>query len=200
MKFYYFPIAPNPTRVRVFIREKGIDLDEVLVNLPEGEQNSAEHLARNPRGALPVLELDDGTTLTESVPIMEYLEELHPSPALIGEDALQRARTRELERLAELKVLIPIVRCVHATNSPLGLPPNPVIAEMEQARLPQGLALFDEMTADRPFVQGDAPTMVDCTLFAGLYFAEFGKLEIPDQYANLLRWYEDFKQRPSAQP
>jgi glutathione S-transferase len=114
MKLYYFPVAPNPTRVLVFVREKGIDIDTEFVDLRKGEQTSDEHLARNPQGSLPVLQLDNGEYLTESLPIMEYLEELYPDPVLIGTDALARARTREFERQVEVGILNPLARIVHA--------------------------------------------------------------------------------------
>ena len=134
MKLYFFPVAPNPTRVRLYLAEKAesgarIPLDEVAVNLRQGEHRRPEHLARNPFGRLPVLELDDGRHLLESLAIIEYLEDLHPSPPMIGREPLERARVRELERIAELGVLQPVARIVHATNSPLGLPPNPGVAE-----------------------------------------------------------------------
>ena len=134
LKLYTFPIAPNPTKVRVYLAEKGIEIEQVTVNLPKGEQRSAEHRARNPLGKLPVLELDDGSFLTESLAIIEYLEELHPEPPMLGRTPLERARARELERLADLGVLLRVARIVHATRSPLGLPPNPAVAEEERAR------------------------------------------------------------------
>ena len=198
MKLYFFPIAPNPTRVLVYIREKGICLDEVPVNLREGEQRSPEHLARNPRGALPVLETDSGDYITESLPIIEYLEELYPRPPMIGDDPLTRAKTRELERLAELKLLQPIARLVHATNSPLGIPPEPLIAERERSALPAALQLIDERIGSHPFAAGERPTIVDCTLFAALQFGEYFGWVLPDEYANLQRWYCEFRQRPST--
>ncbi len=199
MKLYYFPVAPNPTRVRTYLREKGIELEEISVDLGKGEQRAPEHLARNPRGALPVLELDDGQYLTESLAIIEYLEELYPEPVMIGSDPLARARIREYERQVELRILQSIGRLVHATNSPLGLPPNPAIAEPEQAQLPEALAMVDERIANQPFAAGDAPTIVDCTLFAALFFGEFFGVNVPEEHANLRRWYAAFKERPSAQ-
>ncbi len=133
MKLYFFPVAPNPTKVRLYLAEKSaggaeIALTEVIVNLREGEQNRAEHLARNPFAKLPVLELDDGTHLIESLAIIEYLEELHPHPPMIGSTPLERARVRALERIADVGVLMVVGRIVHATNSPLGLPPSPEVA------------------------------------------------------------------------
>ncbi len=88
MKIYVFPVAPNPTKVRLYLAEKAagggeIGLTEVMVNLLEGEQRTSEHRSRNPMGKLPVLELDDGTHLTESLAIIEYLEERYPDPPMI---------------------------------------------------------------------------------------------------------------------
>ena len=77
-----------------------------------------------------MLELDDGSYLTESLPIIEYLEETSPEPPMIGRSAIERARVRELERLADIGVLIPVARVVHATKSPLGWPPSPEVAAL----------------------------------------------------------------------
>jgi glutathione S-transferase len=200
VKLYYFPIAPNPTRVRVYIREKGIALEQEEVNLVQGEQKSAAHLERNPKGALPVLELDDGECITESLTIMEYLEELYPEPVMIGDNPLARARIREYERIVETNILHRVGRIIHSTNSPLGRPPIPEVANAERDALPAGLALANERIGKQTFAAGETPTIVDCTLFAALYFAEFFSVEIGEQYENLQRWYAAFKQRPSAQP
>lgn len=90
MKLYTFPPAPNPTKLRVYLAEKGIEIPTESVNLVRGEQNRPEFRTVNPLGAVPVLELDDGTRLCESLAIVEYLEELHPEPAMIGRDAHDR--------------------------------------------------------------------------------------------------------------
>ena len=111
------------------LEEAGVDYALSFVDLLTGEGHQPPHLKRNRMGKLPVLELDDGTYLTESCVIIEYLEELHPDPPMIGTTPQQRARTRELDRMADLGVLISFARTVHATNSPLGLPPNPEVAE-----------------------------------------------------------------------
>lgn len=200
MKLYTFPPAPNPARVGFFLNEKArggaeIPIERVIVNFFHGEQKSPEHVARNPSGTVPVLELDDGTFLTESLPIMEYLEELHPAPPMIGVDALSRARTRTVERQIELGVLMPIGRYVHAAKSPLGLPPNPAIAEAERARLPVGLARVDGLLADRLFVMGEAPSIADCTLLAALNFGRFADLEAEKDFPNVRRWFEAYALR-----
>lgn len=205
MKLYAFFVAPNPTRVRLYLAEKAaagkdLGIEEVSVNLREGEQKSPEHLARNPLGKLPVLELDDGSFLSESLAIINYLEELHPDPPLIGSDPLERARVRELERIAEISVLHPVAYIVHTTNSPLGLPPNPEVAARFREILPNGLQVLDDHLADgRPFLAGERPSIADCTLAAGLQFGRFGKVELDPRFENVARWDAAYRERPPAQ-
>ncbi len=204
MNLYIVPVAPNPTKVRLYVAEKiaagaEIDVTEIRINLVKGEQNTAEHLARNPFGRLPVLELPDGTHLGESLAIIEYLEELYPEPAMIGSNAKERARVRELERVAELCVLLPVARIVHATNSPLGWSPVPEMAAFFRSQLPDGLQLLDSQLADgRPFVAGPRPTIVDCTLAAALQFARFGKVEIDPSFEHIARWDRSYRERDAA--
>jgi len=199
MKFYYFAVAPNPTRVRTYIREKGIDdIEMVSVELGKGEQRSAAHLKRNPAGTLPVLELDSGAFITESLTIMEYLEALYPKPVMIGEDLLARMMTLQAERKIELNLQMRIVRLIHATNSPLGLPKNPAIAANEEMHLPVQLQRIDQTLKDQEFVMGGQPTIADCTLFSGLFFGEFFGWNVSADYPYLQRWYAAFKQRPST--
>lgn len=203
MKLYVFMVAPNPTRVRLVLAEKRvrgaeIDLPEVFVNLREGEQREAPHLARNPRGKLPVLELDDGRFLTESAAIIEYLDERFPEPTLIGKTPLERARNRELDRLADVGVLLSIARTVHATNSPLGLPPVPEVAEAAIRDLPEILDVLDDVLSDgREFLGGDHPVVADCTLQAAFQFARFGGLEIKLPL-HIARWDEHYRDREPA--
>lgn len=204
VRLYYFPVAPNPTKVRLYLAEKAaggaaIELEEVLVDYRKGEQKGPEHLARNPFARLPVLELDDGAFLTESLAIMLFLEELHPDPDLIGGDPLERARVREMERICELDVLLPLARVVHATRSPLGHAPSPEVADFFGKRLARSLAILDERLADgRPFVAGERPTIADCTLAAAFQFARFGGLPLDPGLKRLARWDGAFRDRPSA--
>ncbi len=196
MKLFYHPVAPNPAKTLYYANEKQLpDLELVLVDITQGAQKEPEFLARNPQGVLPVLELDDGTCLTESLAIIEYLEELNPEPPLIGRSPLERAQTRALERFIELNVFLRIIRAVHASNSPLGLPPNPAIAENELARLPRALARVDEQIGSGDFVVGDGPTIADCTLLAAVNFARFGELEIDPSLKSLDRWYSSYALR-----
>ncbi|MEP4487116.1 glutathione S-transferase family protein [Marinobacter alexandrii] len=195
MKIYTFPVAPNPARVQFYLAEKGIAIEEVIINLPAGEQRSPEHLARNPKAGLPVLELDDGQYLTESLAIIEYLEELYPDPPLIGSTPEQRAFTRAMERSIELNIFARIVRYVHATNSPLGLPPNPALAENEMKFLAPNLEGLNSQLEGREFVLGDRVTIGDCTLLAGINFGRFGGWDIPADHTHTRLWFETFALR-----
>ena len=199
MKLYDFPFAPNPRKVRVYLAEKGIEIPRVLVNIVKVEQHTPEFLARNPTGGLPVLELDDGTCLRESLAIIEYLEELHPEPPMIGRAPLERARVRALERTVDLGVLMNVGRVLHNTHAVLpGRVPNPEIAAIARRDLQKPARFLDTLLADgRAFVAGDRVTIADCTLFAAIEFARTGNLGIewPTQIA---RWYEHFHQRQSA--
>ena len=204
MKLYAFPVAPNPTRIRLYLAEKReagaeFDIEEVTVNLREKEQQSAEHRRRNPLAKLPVLEIEDGVYLTESLAIIEYLEELAPDPPMIGATPVARARTRELERIIEIGVLRPIGEIVHATVSPLGFPPNPSVAKHFRSLLPKNLAIVEARLCDgRPLLMGDQPSIADCTLAAALQFGRMGKVDLDPAYENIARWDVAFRDRLSA--
>lgn len=123
------PGAPSPTRVRLYVAEKNaaelvVQVTQVVVNLRAGEQRREAHLARNPLGRVPVLEVERGVFLGESLAIIEYLEECFPEPSMLGSTPLERAQVRELDRIAELRVLLPLGRLVHSTNSPMARRPN----------------------------------------------------------------------------
>jgi glutathione S-transferase len=200
MKLYEFAGAPNPRKVRVYLAEKGIEVPSVTVNIITGENRQPEFLKKNPMGGLPVLELDDGTYLPESLAIIEYFEELHPNPPMIGTTPLERARVRALERLCELSILGRIA-VIFQNTSPLfagRLKQSPEAAESAKSALATNLKVLDDKIGNNEFVAGDKPTIADCTLFAALQFAEFGQIAIDPGCKNIHRWYESFKQRPSA--
>jgi glutathione S-transferase len=194
MKLYYYPVAPNPTKVRLYLAEKAaggmpLPIEEVLVDLSKGEQNGPEHTARNYFKSVPVLELDDGTFIIESLTAIEYLEELYPTPSLVGRTPIERAQMRQLERIAETRVLNPLARLIHSTRSPLGVPPSPQIAEAAQRMLAKGLDYFNELLADgRSFIAGMQPSIADCTMESALNFGRTGGFELDPSLLHLARW------------
>jgi glutathione S-transferase len=199
MKIYDFTFAPNPRKLRVYLAEKGLSIPLEQVDLTKGEHRTPEFLAKNPMGSLPVLELDDGSHLTESLAIIEYLEELYPDPPMIGREPLERARVRELERLAETSIFNRIAR-IFFNTSPVFAGSGQVSEAAEQARagLPNALRIMHEAIGDRPFVAGHRPTIADCTLFAAFEHAKLADVAIDPAFNNLTRWYGDFRKRPSA--
>lgn len=205
MKLYWFQVAPNPTKVRLYIAEKiaggaALEIEGVVVKLPKGEQRAAEHRARNPFESLPVLELDDGSTIVESLAIIEYLEELHPAPPMWGVEPRARARAREVERIVEQRLLNPLATYVHATCSPTGRPANAAVADRAAAEWPMALVYLDELLQDgRPFLLGETPSVGDCTLAATLQFARYAKVDLLQGLPALARWDEDYRARSIAQ-
>lgn len=206
MKLYVFPIAPNPTKVRLYLAEKAaagcpIPLEQVTVSLLEGEHRKPEHRARNPFATLPVLETDSGRFVIESLPIIDYLEELHPEPSMYGPDPEARVFARQLERIADIGVLIPIGHIVHATSSPVGYPPNPAVADYYRKRLPRSLDYLEELMGDgRPWLAGERVTVADCTLAAALQFGRFRKVEPVSEaeYPQLADWDARYRKREAA--
>lgn len=200
MKLYDFPPAPNPKKVRVYLAEKGIAMPIEPVDAIAGANRTPAFLAKNPLGGLPVLELDDGTCLPESLAIIEYLEELHPQPPMIGTTPLERARVRATERLCELGVLANVAAVFQHTSPFFAtrLTQSPAAAENGRARLAANLRVLDGIIDERPFVCGATPTIADCTLFAALEFAAFAAIAIDPAWANVRRWHAAFSQRPSA--
>jgi glutathione S-transferase len=201
MKIYDFVGAPNPKKLRVYLAEKGISVPCEAVNILSGENRTPEFLRKNPLGGLPVLELDDGTYLPESLAIMEYFEELHPNPPMIGTTPLERARVRALERVTELGVLSRVGTIFQNTHPFMAgrFKQSPDAAETARGLLAANLKVLDTYIGKRPFVAGERPTIADCTLFAALEFGEFAQVPLDPTFGNVVRWYADFKKRPSAQ-
>lgn len=201
MKLYDFVGAPNPKKVRVYLAEKGITVPTEQVNIVTGENRTPDFLKKNPLGGLPVLELDDGSHLTESLAIIEYLEELHPTPPMIGASPLERARVREVERIAEQGVLLRIATIFQNTHPFMAgrIKQSADAAGNARNQLAASLRVLDRRIGNSPFVAGERPTIADCTLLAALEFAEFAQVRIDPGCTNVARWYQSFRQRPSAQ-
>ena len=204
MKLYMLPAAPNPTKVMLYIAERAhagtdMDIEQIVVNTLKGRQREPEHLARNPFGTLPVLELDDGSYLIESRSIIGYLEDKYPQGALLSGDVETRAKARDLERTVEMRVAQPLGRYVHAVNSPLGLPPDPAAAAEIEESLPTALGYLEDLLADgRACLTGEQVSIADCTLQSGFQFARFGKVDLLGDFTALKAWDERYRARPAA--
>lgn len=200
MKLYDFGGAPNPKKLRVYLAEKGIKVPTESVDIISGQNRTPDFLKKNPLGGLPVLELDDGTVLTESLALIEYFEDLNPDPPMVGKTALERAQVRALERICELGVMNTVATIFQNTHPFMAarVKQSAEAAENARARLATNLKVIDDKIGSNPFVGGKRPTIADCTLFAALEFAAFCGVEIDPAHANVRRWHESFRQRPSA--
>ena len=192
--------APNPRRVRIFAAEKGIELSSKEVSIPKREQKAPEYVAKNPRGQTPILELDDGTVIAESVAIMRYLEAEHPDPPLFGTTAREIAEIEMWNRRVEM-ILMPAIAAVWVHTHPFtaALPGRNVEwGESNRPRVVEGMRFFDGSLEGRESLAGSAFSAADILLLTTVDFAKFIGLEMPSECANLLRWHERVSARPSA--
>lgn len=192
--------APNPRRVRIFLAEKGIDLPETRVNMRERQHKSPEHMARNSLGQLPTLELDDGTTISESVSICRYLDALHPEPPLFGVSALEQAMVDMWIRRMELRIMTPVGmfwRHAHPLTAAL-LEQHKEFGESNRAAYASGLKWLDrELSDGREYLAGRY-SMADIVGQSTLDFADFTGLEVPEGLEHLKAWRTRLAARPSA--
>ena len=201
MKIYEDRVAPNPRRVRVFLAEKGIpDVEFVTVGIADDGILTPEFLRRNPLAQVPVLELDDGSYLTETVAICRYFEHLHPVPALFGEPGLDMARVEMWNRRMEFELLWPIAnvfRHIHPFFK--GKHPQvPQYGEVSRAHALKRLDWLDGELADgRGFIAGDRYTIADITALCGIDFGRISGIRIGDR-PHLARWHAAVSARPSA--
>lgn len=192
--------APNPRRVRIFLAEKGLTLPTVRVKLHKREHKGPEHRARNSLGQIPTLELDDGTTISESVSICRYLESLHPTPALFGASALDAAQIDMMIRRVEFQLMGPVGmfwRHAHPLTAAL-LTQFKDFGESNRALYAGACKWLDREIAGRDFIAGDAYSMADIIALTTVDFAAFTGLDLPEECAALRAWHARVSARESA--
>jgi glutathione S-transferase len=193
--------APNPRRVRIFAAEKGLDLPEMRIGMRQGGHKAPEPKARNSLGQVPVLELDDGQTISESVAICRYLEALHPTPAMFGTCALSQARTDMWVRRIEFQLMVPVGmywRHAHPFTASL-LTQNREFGESNAPIVAKTMGWLDRELADgRGWIAGDTYGIADIVALTTIDFAGFIGLEVPDDAERLKAWRDRASARPSA--
>lgn len=201
MKLFDGGKAPNPRRVRVFLAEKGLEVPMVRVDMAAFEHKQADMSTRNPLQRLPVLELDDGTILTESVAICRYFEELHPEPALFGRGALGKALVEMWQRRIELNLFLPVgfaFRHIHPAMKEWEVPQVPEWGEANKPKVIDFLALLDKELAVREFAAGDRFSIADITGLIAIDFMKPARISVPEEFSNVRRWHAALAARPSA--
>lgn len=205
MKLYMVPLAPNPTKVMLYIAEREqlgtqMDIEQIVVNTVKGRHKEPEHLARNPFGTVPTLELDDGTYLVESLAIIDYLEDKFPERRLIDGTPEQRGAARDLERVIDLRLAGPMGAYGHAVNSPLGYPKDEKKAAQMETAMQAPLDHLEKLLADdRDLLTGNNVSVADCTLQASLQFMRFVEADVFGERPRLRRWDERYRSRPAAE-
>jgi len=192
--------APNPRRVRIFLAEKGMSVPVERIDLASLEHKSAEFTAINPLQRVPVLELDDGTIITESIAICRYFEGLRPEPPLFGRGAVEEALVEMWNRRVELNLYQAVAAVFRHTNPGMkGMEDQvPEWGEKNRPRVFEFLALLDRELTDRMFVAGDHYTVADITALVAVDFMRPAKLIMPDEFVNLRRWHLQVGERTSA--
>jgi len=201
MKILETRMAPNPRRVRIFLAEKGIEVPFEQVDLMKGDLKTDAFTKLNRLQRVPVMVLDDGTSICESIAICRYFEELQPSPALFGTGPLGRARVEMWQRRMELGLLNAVAsafRHLHPAMATLEVPQVAAWGEANKPRALQMLEVLDEQLADNPYVAGDAYSVADITAMVAIDFMKPARLARPDNLAHLARWYGEVSARPSA--
>ncbi len=199
----YDSIGPNPKLVRMFAAEKGFTFPNVQkLDILKGENRQEPYLSKNPAGGMPALELDDGRVISETIAICELIEELKPQPALIGASAAERAETRMWVRRVEWKIIQPLTDGFRFAEG-LQLFKTRMVTVPEAAPglksiAKAGLGWLDQQLAGRDTIVPGRFTLADVALYA---FVEFGATVgqgVDGSLANLVRWFEKTKTRPSA--
>lgn len=207
MRFYDCSTAPSPRRVRIFMAEKGIEMPTVQVDLRTGEQLSEAFRNINPRCTVPVLELDDGTRLTDTLAICHYLESQYPEPNLMGRDGREQALVMNWHEqvmtegfLAGAEALRNFSRgfANRALTGPKGFRQIPELAERGRERLEEFMAVLDGRLAASPYVALDRFTMADIGAFVCVDFAGWIKLPVLERWPHIRRWHGELSARPSA--
>ena len=201
MKLYSHSLAPNPRRVRIFAAEKGINLTLEDVDILAGQSRTPGFLAKNSSGAVPVLELEDGSHLSESVAICRYLEGLHPEPNLLGRDLREQADIERWNRRMELELFAAIGRTVQNT-SPIfqgRFKQFPEYGEAQRAVVYQRLERMDRELNGHQFVAGGRFTIADITALVAIDIGgRLADIKIAPALAHLTRWHNAVSKRPSA--
>lgn len=201
MKFYN-SLGPNPRVVRMYMAEKGIEIPTEQVDVLAGENRQAAHLARNPHGQTPALELDDGGFISEVLPICEYLEELYPEPPLVGSTPRERAETRMWARRVDLNICEPLTNAFRYSGG-LKLFEGRMVTVPEAAEGLRRVGLdrvrwLDGQLAGRTWLCGERFTLADIHLYCFLTFAMDRGSPLDPDLTNVAAWLARVGARPSA--
>jgi len=200
MKIYETKTAPNPRRVRMFLAEKGIDVDYVQVDIQKGENLSPQMRAKNPLGKIPILELDDGTCIAETDAICTYFEAIQPEPPLMGTTPIEKATISMWQRQVEFAFMMQIGMCFQHTTGYFKdrMTPVPEFGKEAGINAAKYLNILERRLGEKEFIAGNAFSIADITALCAMDFARVVKIRMTEEHVNLARWYEAVSNRASA--
>ncbi|MGH1418249.1 MAG: glutathione S-transferase family protein [Hyphomicrobiaceae bacterium] len=200
MKIIETNTAPNPRRVRIYLAEKKIDVE--IENIDLTGTKSQEFTALNPMQRVPILLLDDGTIISETIAICRYLEVLNPEPSLFGRTAKEIAMIEMWQRRVELGLFFHVAQVVRHLNPKMAPFEMPQVVDWGEANRPKAMSeleILDTQLGKARYVAGDTYSVADITALVAIDFMRPARLNRPDTLTNLARWYEDVTSRPSTQ-
>jgi glutathione S-transferase len=193
--------APNPRRVRIFLAEKGIEVPYEDLDLMKGALKTPEFTKINPFQRVPVLILDDGTAISETMAICRYAEEIKPDPPLFGKGAVGKAQVEMWNRRMELGLLVSVAqafRHLHPAMAHLEVPQVKEWGEANKPKVLEVLTFLDQELGQRPYIAGSDYSVADITALVAIDFMRVARIQRSPDHRNLDRWYTEVSARPSA--
>jgi glutathione S-transferase len=192
--------APNPRRVHIFLAEKGLSIERVNLSILKGEQKDSDFINKNSRGQVPVLELDDGTIISESVSICRYFDEIHPDASLFGNTPLERAQIDMAVRRIEFNMMGPVgLFWAHAHPFTARVVKQfTEFGESNRARWEGCARWLNAELTKTDYVAGSSFSMADIVALTTIDFAVWIGLPIPEDCSALISWHKKVSERPSV--
>ncbi|ASP40522.1 glutathione S-transferase [Bacterioplanes sanyensis] len=199
MKLYSARRAPSPRRTLMLLAEKDLQLDIIYLDLADGENLRPPFIQHNPMAKVPLLQLDDGSYLSEAAVINRYLDEYSGSPLLTGVDAASRARIDMWDRRVEFGFMLPVAHCFQHTSGYFAdrMTPVPAYGEVAGQQARDFLAILQQQLQHHEYVAGDAFSVADITAVCALDFARVVKIKAGEEHPAIHAWYQRMQQRPS---
>jgi glutathione S-transferase len=200
MKLYDASRAPNPRRLRIFLAEKQIEVPRVEIDIGAEGARTPDFLRINPLGQLPVLELDDGSRIADSLAICRYFEASQPEPVLFGTTPEEIGRTEQWNRHAELELFIPVSLTFRHGNPRVAhrFTQVPGVADHMREHALKTLNWFDRELSGRAYLAGDRFSIADITALVAIDFGKVAGIRLGPSWPSLVRWHGEVSARPSV--